>query len=359
MRHGTVNILRRMADQAIRAVLAAASLFAASCTKDGSGYGPEDEGNFINFYLKGTATKALIDNTDDLIALKQDIVVTDESANPAFSNTAVHHFQNNIWRSDKTWTAGKTYSLFAYIASDKPVEGGSAVHVEDSGRKVTVIQPTGFLDGPDFWADYLLSYRVSANGSDKPLVQMEFERVTAAVELYMTKGPNMYDVIVDEATFSNIATFARMTLYEHGVLNANDADPVTGMKNKWTVDIDGTKRYPYSYKLSQDLHLSPYDGTKDRFDESYRIMRFLTVPQTVMSGSSPMQLTVKYRIKEREEDQYREGTSVFDLAQYSPDEWMIGHKIKYYVNIDSSTELTGVIDEWKQVDFIEGVLLPK
>ena len=38
------------------------------------------------------------------------------------------------------------------------------------------------------WADYLMSYRVSANGSNKGLVKLDLERVTACVELYMARS---------------------------------------------------------------------------------------------------------------------------------------------------------------------------
>ena len=353
------DILRRTASPAIMAVITAVSVLAVcACSKASGTYGTEDDGDFINFYIKGTSTKAIIDNTDDLVSQRQEIVVTDEATNPVFSETPIPHFQNNIWRSDKTWTAGKTYSLFAYIASDNP-DKGSAVSVRNAGRDITIIQPTYYSDDQTIWADYLLSYRVSANGSDKPLVQLEFEHATTAVELYMTKGPNMYDVIVDEVVFRNVATNARLRLREHGVLNVDNADPVTGMKNKWSVTVDGGDYAAYSYRISSGLPLEAFDGTSDRFDEKYRLIRFLTVPQTPLSGNTKTEISISYRVRESEEDSYREESSTFELAQYSPKEWMIGHKVRYYVNIDSSTELTGVIDEWKYVDFIEGVLLPE
>ena len=83
-------------------------------------------------------------------------------------------------------------------------------------------------------------------------------------------------------------------------------------------------------------------------------MNFLTVQQTAVSGTD---LYVRYRVLENES--YNSYEAVFNLMDYSPRTWNIGHKVKYYISVDSSIELVGIIQKWEEVDFIEGVLLPK
>ena len=89
-------------------------------------------------------------------------------------------------------------------------------------------------------------------------------------------------------------------------------------------------------------------------------MNFLTVHQPVSeeldSGERKIILSLSYSVEEN-------GRTVdydvdFDLADFTPSVWSRGHKVRYYLSIDTSTELQGTIAKWQEVDFIESTLLP-
>ena len=342
-------------------VTIAAMILSCSCRKEI--IIPQDEGNardFITFYVKSTptaATKALIEDTDDLIAQAPPIYVTDESTvSPAFTNTEVSHSGSGIWRSSMTWNENKTYSFYAYVASPSPnstatdYQGG--LSVTNNGKTVTVSQPKIYSTDKNVWADYLLSYRLNVNGADRPVVPIELERVTTAVELYMTKSANMEKVIVEEIEFRNVA--ARALFKIDYPATPGDTEGPEGTKHRWATTLYEDSRTNYKYTPAGGILLPTYDETAGRFAAANRVMNFLTVQQRTVSGTD---LYVRYRVLEN--GNYNTYEAVFNLMDYSPRTWNIGHKVKYYISVDSSIELVGIIRKWEEVDFIEGVLLPK
>ena len=83
-------------------------------------------------------------------------------------------------------------------------------------------------------------------------------------------------------------------------------------------------------------------------------MRFLTIPQTLIDGAT---LSISYRVDEN--GTTAEYQSDFTLSDYTPRAWYRGHKIRYFIGIDTSIKLEGFIEPWKSVDYIETTLLPK
>lgn len=343
-------------------VTIAAMILSQSCRKEIIIH--EDEGNardMITFYVRNTPsvtwTKSLIEDTDDLIAQAPPIYVTDASAvSPAFTNTLVSHSGSGIWRSDKTWNESKTYSFSAYVASPSPnstaTDDRGGLTVTDNGGIVTVSQPKIYSTDKNVWADYLLSYRLNVNGADRPVVALELERVTTAVELYMTRSANMKDVIVDTIEFRNVATSSRFSIDYQAT--PDDTEGPGGTKHRWANSLYEDSRTDYTYTPANGIRLLEYDDTAGRFAAANRVMKFLTVQQTAVSGTD---LYVRYRVLEN--GSYNSYEAVFNLMDYSPRTWNIGHKVKYYISVDSSIELVGIIRKWEEVDFIEGVLLPK
>ena len=342
-------------------VTIAAMILSCSCRKEI--IVPQDEENsrdFITFYVKSTptaATKALIEDTDDLIDQAPPIYVTDLSDNsPAFDNESVSHSGSGIWRSDKTWNESKTYSFSAYVASPSPnstaTDSRGGLTVTDNGGIVTVSQPKNYSTDKNVWADYLLSYRLNVNGADRPVVALELERVTTAVELYMTRSANMEKVIVEGIEFRNVATSSRFSLDYQAT--PDDTEGPGGTKHRWANSLYEDSRTDYTYTPANGIQLPEYDETAGRFAAANRVMNFLTVQQTAVSGTD---LYVRYRVLEN--GSYNSYEAVFNLMDYSPRTWNIGHKVKYYISVDSSIELVGIIQKWEEVDFIEGVLLPK
>ena len=139
------------------------------------------------------------------------------------------------------------------------------------------------------------------------------------------------------------------------------------MKNGWTIigrDPSKTVKYTYPYE-GQTIPLEEFDpsGTQDgkfTYDTKYRVMNFLTVHQPMheeLAGSTrTVQLEISYIVDENGKDVPY--TATFDLSEFSPAVWTRGHKVRYYLSIDTSTELTGTIAKWEEVDFIESTLLP-
>lgn len=346
MNKGIINIFRLV-------FLTLAAGFFFSCSKP---IASEDQ--CIAFYSKTKPhAKGIVEDTEDLISKAPDIYVTEDGTSKSFDEEPVKHTANAVWRSDKKWE-NRAYTFFAYVKSEgkKEYPYGSSISVphESDGRTVTITQPKIYSESPDDYVDYLLSYRVSADGSKRPLVNIELERVTTGVELYVTAAPNMTDVRLLKAEFVNIYRSATYNIAYH----ATTTDPVVdGLKNKWAVRMSQvtTDRTTYTYAPARGLSLQKYNEEAGRFAPENRVMRFLTVQQNLMVDDLAV-LNLTY--SSQENGVTREYTQSFNLYDYSVKTWKVGHKIRYYVSLDTSVKLEGTIEPWRNVDYIEGTFLP-
>lgn len=320
----------------------------------GRGTSLDLSGEPIAFYVKTqlpVPTKGTVESTDDLLQKGLPIYVTDESESaPVFSQTEISYRQNGVWQSDVEWKDGKNYNFFAYITSP----GNGTVSITQNGKIVTVTQPASYSQNSDVWSDYLLSYRVGANGTDAPLVKLDLERITTGIELYMTKSSNMTSVKLLEASFRNINTSATFNLTYHAT--PTDLPAQNGMKNIWSVKVNDNIRRTYSYMPSGGLELNTYDAERGRFAQENMVMHFLTVQQSIADDENA-NLYIRYQVDEN--DTLSDYEAEFNLSLYDIKAWTRGHKVRYYISIDTSVELEGTVDEWKSVDFIEGTLLPE
>ena len=247
------------------------------------------------------------------------------------------------------WQAGQDYTFYAYIASSGTDTQGVVSDISENGKKLAIQQPKTYSTSEDVWADYLLSYRVSANGSSKGLVRLDLERVTACVELYMAQSEKVGEVTIQNVTFHDVMTKANFSISYHAV--STDEENLYGMKNQWIVATDESSKTAYS---RTNVTLNEYTDSSDRFDTQYRVMRFLVVPQVLIDGAT---LSLNYTVDEGGRDsQYNE---TFQLSDYTPTSWNRGHKIRYFIGIDTSIKLEGTVAPWKSVDYIETTLLPK
>lgn len=317
----------------------------------------QTDADTISFYVKTQPTvsegsRALVDDTNELLRLRLPLYVTDNTENSGISDKEVAYTNNGVWKSDMEW-ADRAYVFYAYIASPKQTatdtQGG--VTVTDNAKTVIVQQPATYTPSDGVWADFLLSYRVSAEGAKKELVKLDLERVTACVELYMAMSQNMTSVTVNRIEFRNVLTKAQYNLQYHAVPGDNDG--IYGMKNMWNVIPDENSQKTYIYNPDVGLSLSYYNSSSDKFATSYRQMRFLTIDQSLIDGAV---LYINYTVQENNEN-FTYG-SVFKLSDYTPQSWRRGHKIRYFIGIDSSIDLEGSIEPWKSVDYIETTLLP-
>lgn len=314
-----------------------------------------DDDSKIAFYVKSAQgvsdSRALIDDTDDLLSRKPTIFVTDELRS-GIANKQINYKDNGVWRADDVeWIPNREYSFYAYIAS--PIQQatdtqGGVYNITNNGKSVTISQPKNYYADSDVWADYLMSYRVSANGTDKPLVRLDMERVTSCVELYMARGANMSEVNVEYIKFENVLTTADFGINYHAVPGDNEG--LYGMKNIWTVVPDENSGTTYTYQPSKTL--STY--TENRFEPDFLQMRLLVVPQDLVRGVT---LSIKYTVDENGNNVSYETS--FLLSDYVSTSWVRGHKTRYFIGIDTGIKLEGYVEPWKTVEYIETTLLPK
>ena len=184
-----------------------------------------------NFADEGT--KAIMEDTQTLLALKPTLYVCDlaginrQDKNPIKGLPVNFNDNYNLWRSSSSWE-NQEYEFYGYILSPGKVgnnDNGASVSLVNSyqgnlGHCVDLYQPTTYIDNEAAWSDYLLSYRVSVQGKNKPLVRMEMERITSGVELYIST-PKGAQAVVESITFSNVSRCMRYTIAEHAISNPN------------------------------------------------------------------------------------------------------------------------------------------
>lgn len=313
------------------------------------------EGSPMLFYVKqqvveGAASRAIIEDTDDLIQKQLSLYVNDNLGE--FAGIEVSFEGSGVWRNDKLIWNNQEYILYAYVKS--PEENGG-ITVSNNGKSIQITQPTGYSADAAVWADFLLSYRVSANGADRPLVQIELERVTAGVELYVSYQANTaHAVQLTGVTFSEIRHEATMNLSYHATPSDLPQED-TGMKNVWGCIPTGTTANYRHGTEADPISIKGFDGKRDKYDTQYRVMRFLTIPQSLSSANT---LEINYQVQQTESDPWEKYTATFDLSRFTPREWTIGHKTRYYLNIDTSVQLEAVVEKWNTASYIEGTFLP-
>lgn len=328
------------------------------CTKTA---GMEQSGDApIIFYSRNvflqTSTKGII--PDENMTLP--IVVTDDSgiASEFTAREIPFNPTNNLWYDENTtWNTAKSYTIYAYIISEGAVAGtvaGGKIDIKEetnagnkTGKNFSVSQPSAYSENPQAYSDFLLSYPKTVNGADKPVVTLDFERTMSCVELYITKTRNNPVVTVTSACFGSVYTGAEYSLFQHGDGNTNH------MKNVWIVTENTRKDYKYS--PAEGWPVQDKD-TEDRFNEKYRIMQFLT-PDQPLDGMHT--LTITYLASETNNSEPLENTVTFHLKEQDVDTWAYGHRIRYYISIDTGASIEGVVDEWKNVGYIEGTFLPE
>ena len=333
--------------------LFSAAFLVASCSKQEVS---PDNGEKIAFYVKSqqavtASSRALIEDTEDLLTQRPVLCVTD--GNGTMTDQDVRYTANGVWQSDIEWVSTREYSFYAYIASPKVYyEDGVGVYVSpgSNGRIITIKQPDEYQENVNGWVDYMMSYRVSANGANKGLVKLDMERVTACVELYMAKSANITAVTVSSISFKNIKTKSSFSLQYHAAPGDNEG--LYGMKNTWIENVFGDSKQDYVY-IPTDDKKDLKDVMEDRFSSDYLMMNFLVVPQNLRDGVS---LSIEYTVNENGNDE--KYSSEFILSDYNIKSWNRGHKIRYFIGIDTSVKLEGYVEPWKSVDYIETTLLP-
>ena len=178
--HGIWNRTMKAAGCTILSAVAAvsAALQVSSCTK--AEVPDEPERNYddcIAFYVKARPTKAIIEDTDKLYKIGPNIFVTEDLRKTDFNNTLISYNENGVWRSNTDWAdenQNMEYSFYAYTYSTGTVGQISGISSPDDNdpvannvKTVTITQPDSYSADNNAWADFLMSYIVSANSATR------------------------------------------------------------------------------------------------------------------------------------------------------------------------------------------------
>ena len=260
-----------------------------------------------------------------------------------YNNVEIGREDTGKWypKTGKTdWVSGSNYLFYGYAYNT--TEG---LTINDNGKSVTVNQPTSYNE--DKMIDYLLSYQFSvANGAMKPIVQLQLEHAMTLVEIYVVRG-NLFDAKLKKLSLENIYSSALLKCTTHATINE-------GITNEWEVTLSGNGSTKYTVQPNPGIEIG------DTRENTAANMKLMCIPQQLTANTT---LTVVYEVNEKVTsdgaDNWVEHTETFQLYKYDPIAYQSGHRIVYTATIDSGVNLQGVIAEWKDVDYIEGTILPE
>ena len=244
--------------------------------------------------------------------------------------------------SKRSWVEGSSYSFYGYAYSTS--SGLTLVSGKD-GLEIEVRQPTTYNEAA--MIDYLLSHTFKvADGAMKPIVQLHLEHAMSLVEIYVVRG-NMFDARLKRMTFENIYTQGSMKCTAQAIANS-------GEKNIWQVTPSGTSNAVYTLEPSTTCVIG------DDRENTGAVMKIMCLPQQITANTK---LTIEYEINEKvtpeSADNFVHHTEEFYLYNYNPVNYQSGHRIVYTATIDSGVNLVGAVNDWINVDYIEGTVLPE
>ena len=310
------------------------------------GYGGEIEFS-AGIVSRGVVSQSNITDTNNclvqLFATNNNTAITNLNDKALTrDNTTGKWFTTNNNRPQ--WSTG-SYAFHAYARSPKT---GNGLTISNNGLNITVSQPSTY-DASEM-IDYLLSYsfktsRTDAN-SPKPLVQLKLEHAMAAVDIYVIKGNN-FGARLTSITYRNIYTQGSMKCTAQATANS-------GERNVWEVQPSGNNNASYTFTPASNANTIATSR-----DETQAKMSILCLPQQLTAST---ELVINYQINEKNSgdtnDNWVSHSESFKLYNYNPMNYQPGHRVIYTVTVDSGVNLEGTITAWKDVDYIEGTILP-
>ncbi len=262
-----------------------------------------------------------------------------------FNNVAItRDAATGKWFSStkRNWVEGSNYSFHAYAYNTL---NGLTLDSSKDGLEISVQQPTSYDESA--MIDYLLSYSFKvADGAMKPIVQLYLEHAMSLVEIYVVRG-NMFDARLTKITFENIYTQGSMKCTSQAVANS-------GNKNVWEVSPSGSNDVTYTFEPSTPVIIG------DERENTEARMAIMCLPQQLTANTK---LTIEYEVNEKvsaeSPDNFVLHREEFQLYNYQPMNYQSGHRIVYTATVDSGVNLQGVVAAWKDVDYIEGTVLPE
>ena len=157
----------------------------------------------------------------------------------------------------------------------------------------------------------------------------------------------MFDARLTKITFENIYSSASMKCAAQALANS-------GEKNVWEVTLSGSNNTSYTFAPTATTVIG------DTRENTEAKMTLMCVPQQLTANTK---LVIEYEINEKvnpeSPDNFVAHREEFLLYNYKPYNYESGHRIVYTATIDSGVNLEGVVSEWKDVDYIEGTVLPE
>lgn len=250
----------------------------------------------------------------------------------------------------RRWVEGANYSFYGYAYSTL-----SGLTIEDDGMTITVTQPATYdyeaeAAGESLFVDYLLSYAFKvADGTMRPLVELQLEHAMTLVDIRIIKDPSISEAVLSRMTLNNIFRSGTMKCTSQAITNS-------GNTNLWSVAFSGTNNA--SYSISGTLN-NGFAITNTVADTEAK-MSIMALPQQLTANTS---LTIEYYVNEKLDpaaaDNWVLHTNTFRLYEYTPYVWQSGHHVIYQATIDTGIHLQGTVADWVDVDFIEGTILPE
>ncbi len=290
-------------------------------------------------FARSAITQEDIDNGSTTVK----VYATKNGSNVLYNNQEIERENTGKWypTSGKTnWENDTRYTFHGYAYNTN--EG---LTISDNGLSIAVTQPTSYDEAK--MVDYLLSYKfLVANGTMKPIVQLQLEHAMAAVEVYVVRG-NLFDAQLESLTFENIYSSGSLKCTTHATINESTT-------NVWEISLSGNGTTKYV------LQPNPTITIGDTRENTEAKMKLMCIPQQLTANTM---LTVVYKVNEKitadSADNWVSHTETFQLFKYVPLDYQSGQRIIYTATIDSGVNLQCTIAEWKDVDYIEGTILPE
>lgn len=313
----------------------------AACEQGGDNHNTESLSE-IAFSTKNVVRSVITQEDIDSAGATVKVYAT-RNGNPLYNNVEIEREDTGKWypkTGKDSWSSGDGYSFYGYAYNT--TEG---LTINENGTSIVVNQPTSYDEAK--MVDYLLSYKFDvADGRMQPIVQLQLEHAMALVEVYVVRG-NLFDAKLESLTLENIYSSGSLKCTTHAKANEDKT-------NIWEISLSGNGTTKYTVKSDSGIEIG------DTHETTEATMKIMCIPQQLTPNTK---LTVVYTVNEKisteSADNWVQHTETFQLFNYSPINYQSGHRIVYTATIDSGVNLQGTIAKWKDVDYIEGTILPE
>lgn len=278
------------------------------------------------------STKAVVFNDNLTEATVKAYATRNNTVISTLNGSTLTRQSTGYWKpaTNTAWIDGSSYEFCVYAYS------GNISNVSADGSRFTVAEPTSY--DYDSMADFVISGKKAVSASESsshPLIELQLNHVLSSVVVYMVKDPSMKTV--------NMKSITIQGFYNQGELENSTDGWIATTRGEPTAAV---------YTESGTFEVTTDRATTDAF------MELVVVPQQLTQRTK---LTVVYEVDESPDSHsqlFREHTQEFVLSDYGKTKIEPGHRATFFMTVDTGIHLTASIVPWKDVDFIEGTVLP-